>query len=55
MPMHGDVPSQLASHTATLVDIRGQTPKLMVYGGTGTPYGVITSYSLFMLGKLFKE
>ena len=51
MPMHGNVPSQLASHTATLVDIRGQNPKMMVYGGTGTPYGVITSHSIFMLGK----
>ena len=51
MPMHGVVPSQLASHTATLLDIRGQTPKMMVYGGTGTPYGVITSYSIFILGK----
>ena len=49
--MHGQVPSQLASHTASLVDIPGQTPKLMVYGGTGTPYGVITSYIVFMLGK----
>lgn len=49
MPLHGNVPSQLASHTTTLVDIRGQTPKLMVYGGTGAPYGVITSSSIFVL------
>lgn len=51
--MHGQVPSQLASHTASLVDIPGQTPKMMVYGGTGTPYGVITSHFVFMLGEIF--
>jgi hypothetical protein len=54
MPMYGNIPSQLASHTATLMHIRGQNPKLMVYGGTGTPYGVITSHFIFLLGKIVK-
>ena len=51
--MRGEVPRQLASHTATLVDVRGQTPKLLVYGGTGTPYGVITSHTVYILGTVF--
>ena len=50
IPMQGTTPPQLASHTATLLEIRGQSPKLMVFGGTGTPYGVIISRNIFLLG-----
>lgn len=41
--MHGDIPDQLASHTAVVFN-----NKLLVYGGTGAPFGLTTSNSVYI-------
>lgn len=42
LKMHGDIPDQLASHTALL-----HGGRLLVYGGTGAPFGLTTSNQVY--------
>ena len=50
--MQGSVPQNLASHTACIVDDNesgtSRTAKMLVYGGTGTPFGINMSRGAFL-------
>ena len=50
--MHGSVPQNLASHTACIVDDNesgtSRAAKMLVYGGTGTPFGINMSRGAFL-------
>ena len=50
--MHGSVPQNLASHTACIVDDNesgtSRSAKMLVYGGTGTPFGINMSRGAFL-------
>ena len=50
--MQGSVPQNLASHTACVVDDNAsgtsRSAKMLVYGGTGTPFGINMSRGVFL-------
>ena len=50
--MHGTIPQNLASHTACVVDdnesATSRSAKMLVYGGTGTPFGINMSRGVFL-------
>ena len=50
--MNGTVPQNLASHTACIVDDNesgtSRSAKMLVYGGTGTPFGINMSRGAFV-------
>ena len=50
--MQGSVPQNLASHTACIVDDNesgtSRSAKMLVYGGTGTPFGINMSRGAFL-------
>lgn len=45
--MHGDVPNNLASHSAKFCVLDNQ-PKMIVYGGTGVPFGLSSSNKVYI-------
>lgn len=47
LPIFGNAPDQLASHTAAVVQI-GTRTKMLVYGGTGSPFGQTASNSIYL-------